>query len=178
MTPTDPHTRRPAASVPGKPTGTSAGHSHDDHLYDDTSLHNEEVAHEHSDVNVRALLMFCVGLMVITGLVMVAMYALFQVFEGQAVANDPVISPLARPAGELPPEPRLLTDEPRNLQQFRTSQAEALKGIEEAKKRLLEAGLPVRADAPTDAWLGTASPARGESSSGRGIPVKPGAGGR
>jgi hypothetical protein len=149
MTPTDPHVR-------------------------DSSLHNEDVAHEHSDVNIRALLMFCFGLMAVTAVVMVAMWALFQVFEGQAAANDPVMSPHARPAGQLPPEPRLLTDEPRNLQRFRAQEADVLKGIDEAKKRLLEAGLPVRADAPTDQWIGTRSPARGESSSGRAIPVKPG----
>lgn len=147
---------------------------HGDHLYDESTLHNEDVAHEHSDVNVRALLMFLVGLVVVTAVIQVAMYGLFIVFEGQAAANDPVMSPLARPAGQLPPQPRLLTDEPLNLQQFRSQQAESLKGIDEAKQRLLEQGLPVRADAPTDPWMGTHSPARGESSSGRAIPVRPG----
>jgi hypothetical protein len=139
--------------------GQPHGHGQHDHLYDDP-MHNEDVAHEHSDVNVRALLMFCFGLMAVTGIVMVAMYGLFVVFE--------------EPAGQLPPEPRLLTDEPQNLQRFRMQQQETLKGIDDAKKRLLEQGLPVRADAPTDPWLGTHSPARGESSSGRAIPIRPG----
>lgn len=150
------------------------GHGHHEHLYDDAAMHNEDVAHEHSDVNVRSLLMFCFGLMAITGIVMAAMYGLFWTFERQAAANDPVVTPLARPAGELPPEPRLLTDEPQNLQRFRTQEQEVLKGIDDAKKRLLEQGLPVRADAPADPWLGTNSPARGESSGGRAIPIKPG----
>lgn len=173
MTPTDPHSRRHEASAKETP---AAGHAHDDHLYDDASLHNEDVAHEHSDVNVRALLMFCFGLMAVTAVVMVAMGALFRVFEGQAAANDPLVSPVARPAGQTPPEPRLLYDEPQNLQRFRAQQAEVLKGIHDAKKRLLETGLPIRADAPADPWIGTHSPARGESSSGRAIPIRPGGG--
>lgn len=168
MTPTDPH-GRPASD---RQRETSAGRAHDDHLYDHAPLNNVDVTHEHSDVNVRALLMFMLGLVVVAAVIHVAMWGLFVVFERRAAANDPVISPLARPAGELPPEPRLLTDEPQNLQRFRAQQAEFLEGIDEAKKRLLEAGLPVRADAPTDAWLGTSSPARGESSGGRAIPIQ------
>jgi hypothetical protein len=105
---------------------------------------------------------------------MVAMYGLFWTFERQAAANDPIVTPLAEPAGQLPPEPRLLTDEPQNLQRFRTQEQDILKGIDDAKKRLLEQGLPVRTDAPADPWLGTNSPARGESSGGRAIPIRPG----
>jgi hypothetical protein len=149
------------------------GHGQHDHLYAEP-LHNEDVAHEHSDVNVRAVLMFCFGLMAVVGIMMAAMYGLFWTFEGQAAANDPIVTPLAEPAGQLPPEPRLLTDEPQNLQRFRMQEAEVLKNIDDAKKRLLEQGLPVRADAPADPWLGTYSPARGESSSGRAIPTRPG----
>ena len=155
-------------------TPTKPAHQHDDHLYSD-DLHNEDVAHEHSDINVRALLIFCVGLVVVAAVVHVAMWGLFRIFEGQAAANDPATTPLARPAGQLPPEPRLLTNEPQNLQRFRASQAEGLKGIDAAKKQLLQQGLPVRAGAPTDPWLGLRSQTWGESSSGRGIPTGPGA---
>jgi hypothetical protein len=152
-------------------------HGHDDHLYSDADFHNEDVAHEHSDVNVRALLIFCIGLAAVAAIVHIAMYGLFIVFERQAAANDPVVSPLTRPAGALPPEPRLLTDEPGNLRQFHASQAEALKGIEDAKKQLLQQGLPVRPNAPADPWLGQHSQAWGGSSSGRAIPLVPGASG-
>jgi hypothetical protein len=151
----------------------SDGQGHQEHLYSDP-MHNEDVAHEHSDVNVRALLLFAFGMMAVTGIVMAAMYGLFWEFERQAAANDPIVTPLAEPSGQLPPEPRLLTDEPQNLQRFRTQEQEILQGIDDAKKRLLEQGLPVRADAPTDPWLGTNSPARGESSGGRAIPIRPG----
>src|SRR5262245_13532160 len=116
-----------------------AGHGHDEHLYDE--MHNEDVAHEHSDVNVRGLIVFAFGLAAVVGVCALAMYGLFIVFESRAAANDKLISPLALPQGQQPPEPRLLLNEPQNLRNFRTSQAEALKGIDDAKKRLLEQGL-------------------------------------
>lgn len=147
--------------------------SHDDHLYDD-ELHNEDVAHEHSDVNVRAVLTFAFGLAAIVIASAIAMRGLFVVFERMAAAQDPVVSPLAPPAGQLPPEPRLLINERKNLQEFRAQQAAGLEGIDAAKKRLLEQGLPVRAGAPGDAWMGTHSSASGESSGGRRIPLKAG----
>lgn len=161
MTPTERH-----------PHAGAGSHHHDDPLYADTP-HNEDVVHEHSDVNVRALLLFCVGLVVVVAAAQLAMYGLMIVFERQALANQPVLSPLAQPTGQLPPEPRLLTDEPGNLQRFRAEEAEALQGIEDAKRRLLQQGLPVRADAPTEPWMGTRASAYGEASGGRSIPVKP-----
>jgi hypothetical protein len=168
MTPTN-QPPPPKASPP-----PPAHHSHDEHLYDERELHNEDVAHEHSDINVRAVLIFGGGLAAIVVACALLMVPLFNLFEHQAAANDPVMSPLAKPVGQLPPEPRLLIDEPQNLEKFRAQQFEALKGIDAAKKQLLQQGLPVRADAPADTWMGTHSPARGESSGGRGIPVRPG----
>jgi hypothetical protein len=180
MTPTD---RRQIQTDPHAHDRFHAAHGHQEH----DGLYNEDVAHEYSDVNVRGLIMFCVGLVVVAVVVAVAMWGLFVVFERQAAENDPPISPLARPAGQLPPEPRLLTDEPLNLQLVRTEEAGRLQQygwvdqktgvaripIDEAKKRLLHDGLPVRADAVADPWLGTHSAARGESSSGRTIPLRP-----
>lgn len=183
MTPTDPTPPKPH-STPLKPVerghaghGHSvAGHHHDDHLYDQADLQNEDVDHEHSDVNVRAIVASCIGMFAVVGVCAVIVLVLFNVLESQAAANDPVVSPYALPAGKLPPEPRLLTDEPQNLQRFRGSVAERLKGIDEGKKQFLQNSLPVRADAPADPWMGTHSPSRGESSSGRAIPVRPGDG--
>ena len=161
-----------------------AAHGHKDH----DGLYNEDVAHEYSDVNVRSLLIFCFGLVAICGAVAVAMWGLFIVFENQAAQNDPVMSPLATPAGQLPSEPRLLTDEPLNLQTVKTGERNVLDGygwvdqqngvaripIDEAKKRLLQQGLPVRAGAPVEPWMGKYSAAHGESSGGRMIPLRPG----
>lgn len=160
-----------------------AAHGHADH----DGLYNEDVAHEHSDINIRALVMFCVGLVIVAVVVHIAMWGLFVVFERQAVQNDPILSPLTLPAGELPPEPRLLTDEPANLQQVRTEEQQVLQGygwvdqkagtaripIDEAKKKLLHDGLPVRPEGPVDPLLGTSFPTHGESSSGRVLTAKP-----
>ena len=158
-------------------------HGHAEH----DGLYNEDVAHEHADVNVRAVLMFCLGLVVVVGVVQVAMWGFFNLLERQAVQNDPVVSPLAVPAGRLPPEPRLLTDEPGNLRQIKADEEQILRGygwvdqnagaaripIDEAKKKLMQQGLPVRPEGPVDALMGTSLPARGESSSGRVITAKP-----
>jgi len=181
MTPTNPTpSKAPSRQVTPGAAGHhghagSAGHHHDVHLYDQSDLHNDDVAHEHSDVNVQAILGSAVGLFLVVGACAVIVLVLFNFFESQAAANDPVMSPLAQPAGQLPPEPRLLTNEPQNLQRFRDSLAERLKGIDEGKKHFLQQGLPVRAGAPVDPWMGTHSPARGESSGGRAIPIRPGA---
>jgi hypothetical protein len=158
------------------------GLTHHEPLYTD-AFHNEDVAHEHSDVAVRPLLMFAFGLFAVTGVVMLLMGGLFRVLENTAAGNDPVLSPHAIPAGQLPPEPRLLINEPANLQKQREMEARALAEygwidqaggvarlpIAEAKKKLLHDGLPVRTDAPTDPSLGSrwGGPTRGESSSGR-----------
>lgn len=181
----------PTSQPPSHPPSQNASarqatHHEDDHLYDDEFVHNEDVAHEHSDVNVRQLLMYTAGL-VITCLVCAAIvWGLFLVFERQAAANDPQLSPLAVPAGQSPPAPRLVTNEPSVLRKHRQMEAAILEQygwvdqpggvarlpIAEAKKRLLHDGLAVRADAPSDPWIGTHAAARGESSSGRAIPLK------
>ena len=155
---------------------TPTSHHHDDHLYDEAELHNEDVAHEHTDVNIRAILGSAVGLFVVLGVCAVIVLVLFNFLESQAAANDPVMSPLSQPAGQRPPEPRLLTNEPQNLKLFRDSLADRLKGIDEGKKQFLQQGLPVRVDAPADAWMGTHSPSRGEASGGRAIPIRAGDG--
>jgi hypothetical protein len=164
-----------------------AQHGHAEH----DGLYNEDVAHEYSDVNISGLLMFCVGLFGITALVYVAMWGLFIVFERQAVQNDPVLSPHAVPTGQLPPEPRLLTNEPANLHEIKSAERQTLEGfgwvdraagrtripIEDAKKKVLHDGLPVRAEGGVTDLVGTSLPARGESSSGRIITAKPAAAG-
>ncbi len=181
MTPTKPippeASSRPAVHGNAGHDRAQAGHHDDDHLYDQAELHNEDVAHEHSDVNVRAIIASGIGMFVVVAVCAVIVLVMFNFLESQAAANDPVMSPHALPAGQLPPEPRLLTDEPQNLQRFRDSVAERLKGIDEGKKQFLQNSLPVRADAPADPWMGTHSPSRGESSGGRTIPIRPGDGG-
>ena len=162
----------------------TAAHHHDDHLYTDDELHNEDVAHEHTDVNVRHLLMYTAGLALTCVVSAVIVWVIFGVFVRQAAANDPILSPLSVPAGQLPPEPRLLTNEPSALKKQRGMESEILDQygwvdkpggvarlpIAEAKKKLLHDGLPFRAGGPAEAWIGTHAPAVGESSGGREIP--------
>lgn len=142
-------------------------------------LHNPDVAHEHDDVNVRGLVTFAVGLAVVTGAVMVLMWGLFIGLERLASDRDPELSPLAMPSGQEPPGPRLLTNEPLELQRFREREAEALAGgqdpqtgttrmsIEEAMRQVAEGRLPARSGEAADPRRGTRAPSMGEASGGR-----------
>jgi hypothetical protein len=162
-------------------------------------LDNEGVSHEHSDVNIRAIMMFAAGLAAVGIIVHIAMWLLFGWFERQAAANDPPISPLAAPAVEMPrattgspvfgsaPGPQLLTNEYMALEKNRAAETEWLAGygwvdqkanvaripIEEAKKLLLQRGVPSRGGDPIAPTLGTRQPAYGESSGGRTITGAP-----
>jgi hypothetical protein len=147
----------------------------------DGPLHNPDTAHEHTDVNVRAVIYFLAGLTLVCVVAGAAMWGLFVLLEGQASRADPALSPLATPAGQLPPEPRLLTDEPAVLEKQRAQERELLeKGawvdqktgvaripIAEAKTLLLEKGLPARAGEPVDPRLGTRAASMSDASSGR-----------
>lgn len=185
MKPTDPDPRRtPPAHDSHVYDRHHAEHGHSGH----DGLYNEDVAHEHSDVNIRGVIVFALAIVVITAVVLVSMWGLFEVFEKQAKQNDPVLSPYAVPAGQQPPEPRLLIDEPLNLQTVKSGEREVLDGygwvdqtggvaripIDEAKKRLLQQGLPVRAGTAVEPWMGQPSAGWGEASGGRLIPVRPG----
>jgi hypothetical protein len=165
----------------------------------DEELHNDDVAHEHSDVNIRAIVASAAVIAAVCLVTAGLMYGLMAVLEDQARKRDPQLSPLAIPATNMPrtttespafgnaPEPRLLTNEPGNLQQIRAREQEQLHTygwvnekagvaripVDEAKKLLLERGLPIRPDAVEDPRLGTRVPAYGESSSGRTITRPP-----
>ncbi len=156
---------------------------------------NPDVAHEHTEVNVRALVGFAIGLVVVVAIVSVLMYGLFRFFDRQAAKNDPPVSPLARPTHTMPATtihdpyfgnaegPRLVTSEPAVLQKQREMEAGILGTygwvdekagvarlpIEEAKKLILTRGLPARAEGPAERSLGTRRAAYGETSGGRTI---------
>ena len=100
-------------------------------------MDNPEVAHEDSDVNVRAILMSGAGLLIVGVIVHVLMWWLFAVFERQAAANDPQTSPLAVPATDMPTTtaspyfgtaaaPQLLTNEPAVLLKHRATEQQQL----------------------------------------------------
>jgi hypothetical protein len=164
-----------------------------DHGHHDDSLHNEDVAHEHTDINVRAIVLFLVGLTAVGVLSAVAMWGVFVVLERQAAKNDPPQSPLAMPAREMPTTtkspafghalqgPKLLVNEPAALEDHRSYERKRLETgdwvdqaagigripIADAKKALVHKGLPTRAVDQADPRLGTRAGAMSDASSGR-----------
>jgi hypothetical protein len=155
------------------------------HHYTDEEMHNEDIGYEHADVNIRTLLAFGAGLLMVVAVSAALMYGLFVLLEHQAEARDPQLAPHAVTGG-TPRGPRLLTNEPGNLRQFHQEEQGKLDGygwmnqtqgiahvpIEAAKKLVVEHGLPVRAGAADDRTEGTNAPAYGEASGGRTIPLK------
>lgn len=167
---------------------------------DDDPLHNEDIDHEHRDVNLKAVIASAIILAVVALVSQLAMWLLFGVFENQAEARDPQLSPLQAPAVEMPKTtrespffnpgvggPQLMTNEPMGLANARSEEQKRLHGygwvnqaggvafipIEEAKKLLRERGVPVREGGAVAPDLGTRLPARGEASGGRVITMTP-----
>jgi hypothetical protein len=154
------------------------GHAPD---HDEDALHNADVAHEHSDINIRAIVVFLGVITLVTAIAALAMGGLFRVLDRMAARNDPPTSPVAAPAGQVPPEPRLLINEPMALQKQRSQERKVLENygwvdknagvvhvpIDEAKKLLLHHGIAARAGEPVDPRLGTRAHAMSDASSGR-----------
>lgn len=77
---------------------------------DVTHIHNPEVAHETSDVNIKAILQFTVGLLVFAIIVHVLMWLMLKTFEAREVKRELKSPPgpmALTPKERLPPEPRL-----------------------------------------------------------------------
>lgn len=71
-------------------------------------IENPDVAHEHSDVNVRGIMWFVLGLGVLTLVSFLIVRGMFKLFEAQAKQDEPPPAPMAMKGDErLPPEPRL-----------------------------------------------------------------------
>ena len=172
-------------------TDHARGHHHPE-------LDNPEVAHEHTDVNIRAILMFAGGLVIVAVVVHILMAVMFGWLDRQAKKNDPQLSPLTAQTPEMPKTTtespffgqarggaQLLTNEFLALQQLRERENKTLQGygwvegkagvahmpIGEAKKLILERGVPVRAGEPLAPTAGTRAAAMGEASGGRTIPT-------
>ncbi len=84
------------------------GGGHRTETPDVTHIRNEEVTHEASDVNVRAVLTFVLVLTIATAAVSLGLWFLFRFFNDQEARQDPKRGPMALSQQErLPPEPRL-----------------------------------------------------------------------
>lgn len=159
----------------------------DAHAQPHGALHNDEVAHEDSDISISGVLWFVVILFGLGAIIQVGMVGLFKVYDRVEVANDPFVSPLAAPAAFPPamPEPRLQTTPWLDLQEFRAGEDAYLSSygwvdqktgvahlpIEKAKALLLQRGLPARAAQDQDPREGTHRYAYGESTGGQSIPA-------
>jgi hypothetical protein len=131
---------------------------------DFSQIRNPDVAHERSDMDVRVIARFAIILVMAAVLIHILLWGLFHYFEERQVRSEPLSSPLARERRQLPPEPRLQgapghEESPiTEMEKFRLHEDQLLNGygwvdqkgsvvripIEEAKKRLLQKGLPVR----------------------------------
>ena len=155
--------------------------AHHDHAQ---NLHNPDVAHEHDDINVRAVLWFVAFLTAITVAIQLAMWGMFKGLDWYERRNAPYVTPLAREAGQPFPEPRLQTTPWTDLRAFQAEQHQYLHSygwvdeklgiaripIAKAKEMLLQRGIPVRPELAAE-MDGTNLAAGGESSGGRSLPA-------
>ena len=118
-----------------------------------------DVHHETSDIDLRGVLGFGLGLIVIAAVVHLLIFGLFKYFEGREAGRVTPEYPLAAGQGSrLPPEPRLQTNPREDLRELRAKEDELLGSygwvdknagvvripIDEAMRLTLERGLPAR----------------------------------
>lgn len=84
------------------------GHGHVTETPDVSHIRNLDVTHETSDVYVRGIVNFLLGLTAMTVIVYLLMWGMFRILYAQEEARDDSPSPMAMNSQErLPPEPRL-----------------------------------------------------------------------
>ncbi|HEY2930207.1 MAG TPA: hypothetical protein VGK99_00545 [Acidobacteriota bacterium] len=81
--------------------------SHSEETPDTSHIQNPEVSHERSDVSVRGILIFGVGLIISAVVIHLLLWWLMIFFEHREIAKEPKASPMAGGRQRLPPEPRL-----------------------------------------------------------------------
>jgi hypothetical protein len=132
---------------------------HPEHRENPENLANPDVSHEHSDVNISAILGFGAGLIVVAAVIHLLIFVLFGYFNGRERLQAPPEYPLAAAQGDRqPPEPRLQTDPRQDLADLRAREQDQLTSygwvdrnagvvripIDAAMKLVLERGLPAR----------------------------------
>lgn len=166
-----------------------SAHQHDahpHHVHPHGELVNEDVHHEETDINVRAILWFVAILSGITVTIQAAMFGMFKGLNWYETRNQAYVTPLAREAAQATdfPEPRLQTTPWTDLRTFRAEQQNYVNGygwvdeklgvaripIAKAKELLLQRGLPVRPELAADTE-GTNLAATGDSNGGRSLPA-------
>jgi hypothetical protein len=116
------------------------------------------VDHETSDVNIRAVFGFAIGLIVAGVVIAFAVWLLFQYFSAREAQTRFTEYPLATQESRLPPEPRLQTDPRQDMSDLRAREDQLLQSygwvdknagvvripIERAMQLVVERGLPAR----------------------------------
>ena len=120
---------------------------------------NPEVHHEHSDVNIHAILGFGAALVVVAAVIHLLIYVLFGYFNSREGVQAPAEYPLSAAQGHRePPEPRLQTNPRQDMADLRANEEDQLTSygwvdknagvvripIDAAMKLMLERGLPAR----------------------------------
>lgn len=112
--------------------------------------------HETSDVSIRGVAIFALGLALLVIFSLMAVYGLLTLLSERRVGADIAPSPLA--TRKIPPEPRLQVNPAVDLKEMRAAENEILSSygwvdresgivripIDRAKKLLVEKGLPER----------------------------------
>ena len=153
------------------------------HPHSHGELVNENVHHEESDINVRAIVTFVIVLAVVTISIQAVVYGLFLLFNKIEDKSQPQVSKLTPPAAQVSdfPAPSLQTTPWADLTRLRAEENAYLHSygwidqsagvaripIDRAKALLLQKGLPVRPDPVTDASEGTHYAAMADASGGR-----------
>lgn len=158
---------------------------------DASDIDNPDVRHEVSDVRIKPIIYFGVGLIVAAVVIHFAMAGLFKVFEAREDKVEGKQSPLAAERQRIPPEPRLylapravgqprpdvVTESP--LQEYKKLRAEedarlndynwvdqnagvVTIPINEAKRLVLQRGLLVSRPAPAQPAAGAAATPEGQ----------------
>jgi hypothetical protein len=117
------------------------------------------VHHEESDVDIRGVFAFALGLAIATIVVSFLVWVLFKYLASREARRVTPEYPLAvQQQNRVPPEPRLQTDPRRDLNDFRTQEDAILTSygwvdkntgvvripIEQAMKAMVQRGLPAR----------------------------------
>jgi len=126
-------------------------------------VHNPDVSHERSDVNVFGILMFGLALLVVAIIISLFVWWLFDHFAARAAQSGrPLPAEAARAAGgPVPPEPRLQVSPAQDLQAMRATEDAILNNygwedrqagivrlpIDRALQILADRGLPVQPQA-------------------------------
>ena len=144
--------------------------------HDDAYMRNAGGAHEHRDINVRAIFGFLLTLLVVALFIQLALFGMFRYLKGSYKSLDPEPNPMLSGQRQPPqkepirdfPQPRLQADPVRDVNKLRVAEDKILTGppvwldekagvvripIDQAMRLTLERGLPLTGGAAPTAMM-------------------------